>query len=539
MKHSKSLLIIIFSVFCIFITNQFAQVNSAWVVQYNGPGNYYDYARALAIDGQGNVYVTGESFGSGTYYDYATIKYNSNGVEQWVARYNGPGNNDDLPSAIAVDNSGNVYVTGRSYGLGAYYDYATVKYNSNGVEQWVKRYNESTSHSAGATALEVDNTGNIYVTGTGYFNLWPEFITVKYNTNGDQQWIARFDDSLYSGNANTMTVDNSGNVYVAGYIYTSGGFRDYATIKYNSNGIQQWVVFYNGPGNAEDIVTAIAVDDLGNVYITGSSVGSGSSYDYATIKYNSNGVEQWVVRFNGPANNNDRAFAITTDNLGNVYVTGYSYGIGTSSDYLTIKYNSNGIWQWGVRYNGAGNGTDEAHAIALDNSSNVYVTGNSYINHPGYDYATIKYNSSGTQQWLINYNGPAHESDYATSLAIDGLGNVYVTGYSYGINNYTDYTTIKYVQGGAIEDNEIATELLSQQRNDFVVYPNPARSYFTVRCPQTADRLQIFDVTGKIMKVQEFKSSKEQRVSLDGIKNGIYFVKVNDVMVKEKLIVTR
>ena len=91
-------------------------VTQEWVVRYNGPGNYDDNAEAMVVDDLGNVYVTGHSYGGGGYQDYATTKYGSDGNEQWVARYNGPGNYHDVPRAIAIDTFGNVYVTGHSYG---------------------------------------------------------------------------------------------------------------------------------------------------------------------------------------------------------------------------------------------------------------------------------------------------------------------------------------------------------------------------------------------------------------------------------------
>ena len=113
-------------------SNRFAG-QEQWVASYNGPGNALDFAYAIAVDSSGNVYVTGESYGLDSAYDYATIKYNSTGQEQWVARYNGPANYDDVAEAIALDGSANVYVTGYSYGVGDVgVDYATIKYNSAG-----------------------------------------------------------------------------------------------------------------------------------------------------------------------------------------------------------------------------------------------------------------------------------------------------------------------------------------------------------------------------------------------------------------------
>ncbi|HLT23859.1 MAG TPA: SBBP repeat-containing protein, partial [Ignavibacteria bacterium] len=107
-----------------------------------------DQAKDIAVDDSGNVYVTGSSEAStpnGAKFDYATIKYNSAGVMQWVQRYNGPGNDRDDVRAMVVDTLGNVYVTGLSNRVAfpgsADYDFATVKYDRNGVQQWVRRYN--------------------------------------------------------------------------------------------------------------------------------------------------------------------------------------------------------------------------------------------------------------------------------------------------------------------------------------------------------------------------------------------------------------
>jgi uncharacterized delta-60 repeat protein len=420
-----------------------------WAARYNGPGNEWDRANAIAVDGLGNVYVTGWSMGSGSNYDYATIKYNINGEQLWVATYNGPGNGIEEANAIAVDSLGNVYVTGRSRGSGTNYDYATIKYNTNGKELWVKRYDGPLNGGDIAYAIAVDGSGNIYVTGGSQgSDYYDDCATIKYNTNGKQLWVKRYSGPGKSHDfARAMAVDGSGNVYVTGDTgesWGSGTDIDYATIKYNPNGKQLWVKRYNGPANREDTASAMAVDGLGNVYVTGSSYVSGTDIDYATIKYNTNGKQLWAKRYNGPANREDTASAMAVDGSGNVYVTGSSVVSGTRYDYATLKYSPNGKQLWVKRYNGPGN-SNGANAIAVDGSGNVYVTGRSDGSGTSGDYATIKYNTNGGQLWVKRYNGQSNwYGDEANAIAVDGSGNVYVTGDSGGSSTQLDYVTIKY-----------------------------------------------------------------------------------------------
>jgi hypothetical protein len=428
---------------------------SQWIQRYNGPADTADGSSSIAVDGSGNVYVTGSSTGIGTGYDYATMKYSSSGIQQWVQRYNGPGNSTDHASSIAVDSLGNVYVTGSSIGIGTGQDYATIKYSSSGVQQWVQRYEGPGNSYDYASSIAVDNSGNVYVTGqspgigTSY-----DYVTIKYNSNGDSLWVQRYNGT---GNGNdyaySIAVDNSGNVYVTG---NSKGFTifyahdDYATIKYNSNGDSLWVRIYTN-GRGSSIPHSIAVDNSGNVYVTGRS-GGGPSFSFAcvTIKYSSSGVQQWSRRYGQGLGSLYSGASIAVDGSGNVYVTGNSgngtFGGPSTFDYLTIKYNSNGDSLWIQRYNGPGDSLDYATSIAVDGSENVYVTGRSAGIGTSYDYATIKYNSPGVQQWVQRYDGPGNGSDQASSMAIDNSGNIYVTGGSAGIGTGSDYATIKYSQ---------------------------------------------------------------------------------------------
>jgi len=374
--------------------------------------------------------------------------------QEWVARYDGPASGSDRASALAVDGSGNVYVTGGSQGSVSD-GYATIKYGSDGNQHWVARYEVD----GRASALAVDGSGNVYVTGSsGGSGTGSDYATIKYDSDGNQQWVARYDGPA-SGNdsPSALALDGSGNVYVTGSSGGSGTGSDYATIKYDNGGNQQWLARYNGPANSSDWSSALAVDGSGNVYATGYSGGSGTGSDYATIKYDADGNQQWVARYNGPASSSDWAFALAVDGSGRVYVTGASYGIGADEDYATIKYGSGGNQQWVARYDmRAGyQEWDIASALAVDGWGNVYVTGASH----GYagthmDYATIKYDSDGNQQWLARYNGPAGLDDDASALALDGSGNVYVTGTSVTRLGedyppvHSDYATIKYDSDG-------------------------------------------------------------------------------------------
>lgn len=489
-----------------------------WVARYDGPANDTDYAYAIAVDNMGNVYVTGVSYDSSSDCDCATVKYDSAGVEQWVAGYDGHINSYDEACAIALDNLGNVYVTGYSCGSGTSHDYATVKYGSSGVEQWVARYDYWGNGDDRAQAIEVDNMGNVYVTGwSEWYNFQCDYATVKYDSSGVEQWVVRYNGP---GNAldkaTAIAIDSAGNTYVTGESDGSGTSRDYATVKYDSAGVEQWLVRYNGPSNSYDHATAIALDNAGNVYVTGRSFGISTTYDYATVKYDSEGVEQWVARYCYPTGTNyDFAVAIAVDNRKNVYVTGWSWGYGTDHDYATVKYDSMGVEQWVARYNGPGNGLDEACAIGVDAVGNVYVTGGSLGWYSWFDYATIKYDSAGVEQWVGRYGGLSYEGyDWAHDLAIDDAGNVYVTGWSWGgeIFPYTDfdYATIKYSNEG-VEKNIITA--INRCEIAATIVSGPLQLPEDKKC-------RVFDITGRA-------------VAPDKIQPGVYFLEIEREVVQK------
>src|SRR5438445_323519 len=135
-------------------------------------------------------------------------------------------------------------------------------------------------------------------------------------------------------------------------------------------------------------------------------------------------VQAWVQRYSHPADASDYAQEVVTDNAGNVIVAGYTDNGINGADFLIIKYSGAGAPLWTNRYNGPGNGDDYAFAVAVDGSGNVFVTGYSIGSSGFYEYATVAYSGTGVPLWTNRYNGPANGDDGASSVAVDGSGDV-------------------------------------------------------------------------------------------------------------------
>jgi hypothetical protein len=140
-------------------------------------------AKAIAVDALGNVLVTGYSEAPGyDNADYTTVKYTPEGKQLWARRYNGPENGWDNPSALAVDGQGNVYVTGGVLGIGKKYESATIKYSPEGRRLWLRRYRASATEDYSPRSLALDSQGNVYITGrAGLPGTFEEnYLTIKY-----------------------------------------------------------------------------------------------------------------------------------------------------------------------------------------------------------------------------------------------------------------------------------------------------------------------------------------------------------------------
>lgn len=495
----KKLIILFIVLFLSINLNLFSQVSQQWATRYNGSSNGSDYANDIKIDLAGNIIVTGTSQGSNDL-NYMTIKYNSAGVQQWIRTYDGL-QGEDVAEAVAVDFSGNVFVTGRSSVSGSGFNFYTQKMNSSGTVLWGTYYNGPGNGDDKAHAIVVDALGNVYVggvsTGSG---TGPDFCLVKYNAAGVQQWAYRYNAPANSWDELVdFKIDAAGNnLYLTGFgNYGAPDYSDYVTIKVNSAGTQQWIKRYNGGGS--DQATSITVDASGNSYVTGWFSDANSWESYSTVKYNSAGTQIWFAHYDGPGQRIDIPADIETDASGNVFVTGRSQGANLLYDFATLKYNSSGVQQWVNRWTGSGaNHYSYAVSIALDGSGNVYAGGYSGSSTFLLDYAVVRYSSAGTQQWWIKYNGTGNANDLGTAITLDG-SNVYVTGSSIGSSNNTDFATVKYAQTVGIQQTGTGSPVSYSLRQN---YPNPFNPVTNINfeIPISGNvKLTVYDDAGRMV----------------------------------------
>jgi hypothetical protein len=376
------------------------------------------------------------------------------GDRLWVKRYNDPSNGDDVAHAVAVSpDSSTVFVTGSSMGPGST-DFRTVAYRaSTGAVLWNRRYNGPGNDVDFANAIGVTPNGStVIVTGASPGSKTnDDYATVAYSAStGAMRWVKRYNGPGNDDDeAGALAVSPNGfRVFVTGSSAGTSTDHDYATVAYRaSTGAKLWIKRYDGPAHDFDVAEAVGVSPSGStVFVTGGSDDAGGISDYATVAYDAaTGAKRWVKRYDDVEHDDDLATALgVTPDGSTLFVSGWSYG-STSSDFETLAYDAaTGARKWAKRYNGPGDFFDFVRAIAVSpDGTTVFVTGWSYTDQTNSDYATLAYDAStGARLWLKRYNGPDGAEDAPNDLGLSPDGStVYVTGSSWSGTDY-DFATV-------------------------------------------------------------------------------------------------
>ena len=359
------------------------------------------------------------------------------------------------------------------------------------VHFWSQRFG-GTGDDLGL-AVAVDGSGNVVVAGTfqnvanfggGNFTSAGSYdiFLAKYSASGVHQWSRRFGstgDDLCLG----VAVDGSGNVAVTGRFngtvnfgganLVSAGLNDIFVAKYNASGVHQWSQRAGSP--LDDVGISVKMDGPGNVVVTGYFQGtvnfgganlvSAGSNDVFLTTYTASGLHKWSKRFG--STNSDVCQGVAVDGAGNVFVTGFFQGTVSfggvnlvsaagSTDIVLAKYDNAGQHQWSQRFGGTD--FDTGNSVAVDGSGNVVMTGffNATVNFGGgnlvsagsYDVFMAKYNTNGVHQWSQRFGST--EGDQGQAVAVDGLGNVALIGTFNGTVNFGGGDLVSEVGSSAI-----------------------------------------------------------------------------------------
>ena len=385
-----------------------------WIKQLGSPEN--DFSQGIAIDSNNNIFIAGATAGS-------LGNPNAGNSDTWIAKYDSQGNllwNQQLGTpdldrfqGVATDPNGDVYLAGStlrtvegSFNIDS--DAYLAKYDSQGNLLWNQQLG-SPSGSEEPIGVVTDLNGDLYISGStrgtpggGGSSAW----LAKYDSQGNLLWnqpLAASGAEISAG----LAVDNSGNLYLSGVRdQASDGNGDALLAKYDSQGNLLWSQQLGSAEAEYDYSQAVTTDSIGNVYISGGtngSLGGGNAgqNDAWVAKYDSQGNLLWTRQL-GTAGN-DSSDAIATDSEGNVYLSGFTNGtLGEANagggDAWVAKYDTQGNLLW-IEQLGSPQ-RDDSQGVGVDSNGNLYLSGSTEGTLDGL-------NAGGSDAWLTQISQPS------------------------------------------------------------------------------------------------------------------------------------
>ncbi len=356
----------------------------------------------------------------------------------WVHTWGG--SNTDSARAVNTDDNGNVYLAGStsSFELSGS-DALLLKFSSDGTLLWRKTWSRSYDY---ATAIGLDSFGNVYVGGGTRGSEGRDALLLKYSPDGSLLW----QKTWASGDnwLSALCVDDEGSIYTTGLTQDIGDeLRKAFLFKYSSDGTLLWQKVLSG--GFDDWFSALSLDDSGNVFVAGSTYIAAQNYDVSLVKYSSEGTLLWQKTWDGERQ--EGATSISVDGGGNVYLAGetYSFG-GYYEDALLLKYSSDGAFIWA--YTWGGSGYAEASALSVDALGNVLVAGSTTTAYEGReDVLLLKYSANGNVIWQKTWGGGFEDAALALKTGNNGL--LYVAGCAHdAYGSWTDADGIPYSPSG-------------------------------------------------------------------------------------------
>ena len=236
-----------------------------------------------------------------------------------------------------------------------------------------------------------------------------------------------------------------------------------------------WAHVIDGTGNGDDAAVAVAVNPSDDaVTVAGSTWNGATGDDLMVINYLADGTEAWRATYDG-VGDSDTAADVAADSIGNAYVTGYTTTVSGDTDVVTIKYNSSGGEEWAKTYDGPANGHDGGAALFVSDIGDVYVTGYETTAANGKNMLLIKYDSSGVFQWASSYDGPTNGDDQGADVVLDSLGYAYVAGFTTGVSQ--DFALVQF-DGSGTDQWTNTYDGASQEDGAFALAQDSSRNLY-------------------------------------------------------------
>jgi hypothetical protein len=333
--------------------------------------------------------------------------------------------------------------------------------------KWRKAIKGNVQSINSAVAMNVDRTGNIYVTGTSYdADSSKKILLVKLDSSGTEIWKRIYQpETRTDAIAVDITSDAAGNSVITGTIKNAAGNTDIVTMKFSPDGILVWENIYAGKAGLFDAPTAIVTDKKGNVFVCGHEAAGESNPDLLLLRYNLAGELSYFKNYSTPKM--ETGIDVMTDDSCNVYVCGNIDMSTRTGDMIVLKFDSTGNQKWSFVYDGAQHAVDICSDFAFDDSSNIFITGSANHSNDKSDVPLIRINKNGK---LI--------SEYMVSQGIaDGTGNsLVISGKSIFYQTvFTDYLQQTVTSSIQIADKYCRPKHRFNSSSEDVTYLEAAR----------------------------------------------------------------
>jgi hypothetical protein len=515
------------------------------ILHVHGAGNdTSETPAAQVIDARGNICVTG-TISQGSNLSMLTQRYSPVGTLLWSATFSGTVGGGACD--IKTDGRSNLYVAGITSDTAGISEFRVIKYDHNGNIDWVTAFPDTVASWYWSCRLALDNAGNVYAAGMMNHN---NLYVLKYDQNGSLLWARRYPPTIsywtWMGRT-SIKVDANNDLYIAGGLHHGNNNAKLCLIKYSSSGNLLWTAEDNGSSEWMDHANDLQLDGSGNIYVTGREEYGIEMNNFILMKYDPSGNMIWKKIYNNPSDGGDEPYDVMISADGSVYITGLEDRHTPSlKPYAgtTIKYDANGNELWKLTL-GDGSERYVGYRMAEDISKNLYITGY-YVseltaNAPGWKRGifTARVSSAGMVQWvdtcLIDGGG--------SGIAIDihPAGGAYVsatmsdTVMDANGYHYFNLALIRYDSDAVSAGEEMPIV------NELEVFPNPSQGMITVRTGDKSSAIEIHDLSGRcVYTVKANEISAQNEIDLSHLGAGAYTVRVingNNTSTRKLLVV--